>query len=113
MMMEAVMPDPRLMIEPSIWLNDGVQLQSIGGLLLFKFTESVQSRSDELLALKKSRELTVEEQAELDGLSQLSQIFTYANSLLAAHTLWSPLPSENLLANELGPVANTAILQSL
>jgi len=75
--------EPKLMIEPSYWLERGVQLDANGGLPLFLFTETLQARSDELLSLSKSQALSTEQQAELNRLSQLSQILTYANSGLA------------------------------
>ncbi len=105
--------EPKLMVEPTHWLAQGIQLDSEGRLPLFRFTETLQTRSDELIALSKSRTLSAEEQAELDSLSQLSQIFTYANSLLAASILWSPPRSENSLPSEPQPVANTATPQNL
>jgi hypothetical protein len=103
---------PKLMIEPTHWLEIGIRLETIGGLQLFKFTESLQTRSDNLLDLSKSRDLSPEEQAELESLTQLSQVFTYANSLLAANTLWFQPHSENLSPNEPPRVVNTAIPQS-
>ena len=79
---------PKLMIEPTYWLTmGGIRLETVRGLQLFKFTDSLQSRSDNLLSLSKSRELSVEEQAEMESLIQLSQVLLYANSLLAAYTL--------------------------
>lgn len=91
------MPEPKLLIEPSYWLENGIQLQSMGGLPLFKFSEHLQARSDELLYRSKSQKLSREEQAELDSLTELSQVFTHANSLMAANSLWFPPQSESLL----------------
>ena len=81
------MPEPKHIIEPSYWLNNGIQVDSTAGLPLFKFTEHLQARSDELLQRSRSQNLTYKEQAELDGLTELSQIFTYANFLLAENAL--------------------------
>jgi hypothetical protein len=78
------MMKPKLMIEPSSWLGSGVRLEQVGELRLFKFTDNLQARSDELLERNKIGNLTLEEQAELDGISELAQIFTHANSILAS-----------------------------
>jgi hypothetical protein len=78
------MTQPKLMIEPSSWLRSGIRLEKVHGRSLFKFADTLQQRSDELLEQKKLRGLTPEEQAELDGISELTQIFTYANSALMA-----------------------------
>ncbi len=72
------------MIEPSYWLEPGIWLEKVDELQLFKFTAELQARSDELLERSKQAVLSDAEQAELDGVSQLAQIFTYANSVLAA-----------------------------
>lgn len=101
------------MIKPSVWLEKGIHLEQVNGLRLFKFTPELQSRSDKLLAQSKARSLSPEEQAELDSISELSQIFTYANSVLAAESEWLPKPYENLSPNEPISTANTATHQSL
>lgn len=103
---------PKLMVEPSHWLEQGIQLENTGGLPLFKFSQALQARSDELLHLSKSQTLSHTEQAELDSLTQLSQIFTYANSLLAANTLWFPPHSENSSPSERRPAVNIATPQN-
>ena len=87
---------PKLMIEPSCWLATGIQLEKVDGLSLFKFTDELQARSDQLLEQSKTGILTSEERAELDGISELAQIFTYANSVLMAESRWSPVSSVNL-----------------
>ena len=76
------MMKPKLMIEPSCWLATGIQLEKVDGVSLFKFADELQARSDELLEQSKTGVLTAEEPAELDGISELAQIFTYANSVL-------------------------------
>ncbi|GAP99393.1 hypothetical protein NIES2104_59540 [Leptolyngbya sp. NIES-2104] len=101
------------MIEPSHWLGQGVRLETVNGLRIFKFTSELQNRSDELLDRKKMGLITPDEQAELDGISELSQIFTYANSVLMAESQWSPNSSENSLHNAPTTAVNTAAYQSL
>jgi hypothetical protein len=100
-------------IKPSVWLEKGIQLEQVNGLRLFRFTPKLQSRSDELLAQSKLRSLSPEEQAELDSISELSQIFTYANSVLAAESEWLPKPCENSSPNEPISTANTATHQNV
>ena len=90
---------PKLMIEPSYWLESGIRLERVGDVQLFKFAAALQARSDELLERSKQVGLSAAEQAELDGISQLAQIFTYANSVLAAESAWSPTHFENSLPN--------------
>jgi hypothetical protein len=107
------MMKPKLMIEPSSWLGSGVRLEQVGELRLFKFTDTLQARSDELLERNKNGHLTPEEQAELDGISELAQIFTYVNSVLASDSTWSLNPSENSLPKEPLSFANTAAHQKL
>jgi hypothetical protein len=104
---------PKLMIEPSYWLEPGIRLEKVGEVQLFKFTAELQARSDELLERSKQTELPAEEQAELDGISQLAQIFTYANSVLVAESAWSPTHFENSLPNAPAFSVNIATPQNL
>lgn len=107
------MMTPKLMIEPSYWLSTGIKLEKVNNLQLFKFTDELQARSDELLERSKSGLITPEEKAELDGISELAQIFTYANSILAAEFKWFPTPSEKLLDKEQNPSVNIVTHQNL
>jgi hypothetical protein len=104
---------PKLMIEPSYWLGTGIKFEKVNGFNLFKFTDELQARSDELLERSKLGLLTPEEKAELDGISELAQIFTYANSVLAAESKWFPNPSENSLPNEPNTSVSIATPQNL
>ncbi|WP_313941855.1 MULTISPECIES: hypothetical protein [Calothrix] len=107
------MMTPKLMIEPSYWLGTGIKLEKVNNLNFFKFTDELQARSDELLERSKSGLITVEEKAELDGISDLAQIFTYANSVLAAESKWFPNPSEKSSLTEQNTSANIATPQNL
>jgi len=107
------MMTPKLMIEPSYWLSTGIKLEKVNNLNLFKFTNELQARSDELLERSKSGLITPEEKAELDGISELAQIFTYANSVLAAQSTWFPNPSDKSLVKEQNTSANIATPQNL
>lgn len=107
------MMNPKLMIEPSYWLGTGIKLEKVNNLNFFKFTDELQARSDELLERSKSGLITAEEKAELDGISELAQIFTYANSVLAAESKWFPNPSEKSSLTEQNTSANIATPQNL
>ncbi|MEH2132100.1 MAG: hypothetical protein V7K86_16035 [Nostoc sp.] len=106
------MMTPKLMIEPSYWLETGIKLDKVNNLNLFKFTEDLQGRSDHLLERSKSGLITPEEKAELDGISELAQIFTYANSVLAAESTWFPTPSEKSSVKEQNTSANIVTPQN-
>lgn len=102
----------KLMVEPSYWLGTGVRLEQVNGLKLFKFTDQLQACSDRLLERSKAGIITPEEKAELDGISELAQILTYANSALATELQWSPTQSENLSLNEPNSTVNIATRQN-
>lgn len=100
------------MIAPSYWLGSGIRLEQVNGFSLFKFTDELQSRSDSLLERSKAGVITLEEKAELSGISELAQIFTYANSLLAAKSKWSPTTFENESPKEQNISVNIASRQN-
>lgn len=106
------MIDPKLMIEPSYWLETGIKLEKVNNLNLFRLTDELQARSDELLEKTKSGLITREEKAELDGISELAQIFTYANSVLAAESRWFPTQSEKLSLKGQNTSVNTVTPQN-
>lgn len=74
----------QIMIQPSSLLPDGIEIKQVNNFNLFKFTEDLQARSDELLERNKSGLLTPEEAAELAGISELSRIFTLINAMIIA-----------------------------
>ena len=74
----------QMMIQPSSLLPDGFEIQQVNNFNLFKFTDDLQARSDELLERSKSGLLTPEEAAELAGISELSRIFTLINAMIIA-----------------------------
>ncbi|AFZ06024.1 hypothetical protein Osc7112_1503 [Oscillatoria nigro-viridis PCC 7112] len=51
---------------------------------LFKFSESLQQRRENLLEKKKADRLMAEEVAELDGIGELDRIFTHINAMMEA-----------------------------
>ncbi len=69
-----------LMVQPSSWVETGITVEIVRGLKLFKFTEELQDRFEELIELYKQDQLTDEQEAELKGLAELDRIFTLLNA---------------------------------
>jgi hypothetical protein len=99
---------PQLMIQPSSFVRSGVQLSQLGEVYIFKFTDELQTRFEVLLSKNRQDALTSEERAELEGISELSRIFTLMNAQLAAQAKWCPSQLEDLSAIALDTSANTA-----
>ncbi|MCC3406764.1 MAG: hypothetical protein JGK17_14455 [Microcoleus sp. PH2017_10_PVI_O_A] len=72
------------MISPQSLLGTGIKVEKVDNLRLFKFTDELQSRLEDLLENNKTGLLTLEEEAELNAIGELDRIFTYLNSLLIA-----------------------------
>lgn len=66
------------MVQPSSWIDSGIQIQQVCGLNLFKFTEDLQTRLETLLEKHKSQ--TISETAEFAGITELDRIFTQVYS---------------------------------
>lgn len=73
-------------IKPSAWIADGIKIETINNLKLFKFTEELGDRLQELLDQKKADELTSDEAVELEAIGELDMMFTYVNAILAAQS---------------------------
>lgn len=86
----------QLMVQPSSLISSGIKMSEFGDIYLFKFTDELQSRFEELLEKKKVSALTPEEEAEYIGISELERIFTLINAQLAAKSKWCPNQLENL-----------------
>jgi hypothetical protein len=99
---------PQLMVQPSSFIRSGVRMSQLGEVYLFKFTDELQARFEELLTKNKQDALTQDERAELDGISELSRIFTLINAQLAAQAKWCPTQLENLSDNEPSSSVNIA-----
>ena len=69
-----------LMVQPSSWIDQGITIQIVRGLRLFKFTEDLQQRFEELIDIHKQQQLTQTQEAELKGLQELDRIFTLLNA---------------------------------
>ncbi|HLO87550.1 MAG TPA: hypothetical protein VK203_21445 [Nostocaceae cyanobacterium] len=75
---------PKLMVQPSSLMPSGVKMSEFGNIYLFRFTDELQTRFEELLTKKKSGIITPDEEAEYTGISELERIFTLINAQLAA-----------------------------
>jgi hypothetical protein len=69
--------------KPSSLLHE-IRLEKDGKWNLFKFSDSLQFRMEDLLEKKKADLLTPEEVAELETISELDRIFTHINAMVAA-----------------------------
>lgn len=65
-------------------LIGSIKLSKVDQHALFKFTDELQSRMEELLEKKKADRLTPEEMAELEAIGELDRIFTHINAMLVA-----------------------------
>ena len=72
------------LLKPSTLLPTGLKIQQINNLTLFKFTDNLSDRLQELLDRKKSDLLTPSETLELEAIGELDDIFSYINATLAA-----------------------------
>jgi hypothetical protein len=76
----------QVMVQPSFWIESGIKIEQIRKAYLFKFTDELQSRLDDLSERKKSASLSTEEEAELAGILELDRIFTLLNARIIAES---------------------------
>ncbi len=74
------------MVQPSSWIEGGIEIQRVRGLNLFKFNYKIQSRLETLIEHQKSNSLTPEDTAELAGLTELDRIFTLMNARIISES---------------------------
>ncbi len=74
------------MVKPSSWVTTDVRLEKVRNLYLYKFSETLQSRLDDLNDRLKMNKLNDEERAELAGILDLAQIFTFLNAQIIAQS---------------------------
>jgi ABC-type protease/lipase transport system fused ATPase/permease subunit len=74
----------QIMVKPSSWVTTDIRLEKVRDIYLYKFSETLQRRLDDLNERLKSNQLTDKEQAELAGILDLDQIFTFLNAQLIA-----------------------------
>ena len=76
----------QLMIQPSSFIDAGIQIQSIKGLHLFKFSEDLQTQLETLNEKQRDSSLISDEQVELSGILELDRIFTLLNAKIIAES---------------------------
>lgn len=76
----------QIMVQPSFWVESGIKISKVRDLNMFKFTDELQSRLEDLSEKKKAGFLTSEEEAELTGILELDRIFTLLNARLIAES---------------------------
>ena len=86
--MPPLLADHYPIVKPSLLLHE-IQLEQVGQFKLFKFSEHLQTRMEQLLDKKKVDELTLEEIPELETIGELDRIFTHMNAMLAAQNVQS------------------------
>ena len=69
--------------KPSSLIHE-IRLERIDNWNLFKFSEALQFRMEDLLERKKADQITPNENAELEAIGELDRIFTHMNAMLAA-----------------------------
>jgi hypothetical protein len=74
----------QVMIQPSSWVESGIEISKVRNLNLFKFSSELQSRLDELSQKNKAGMLDSKEEAELTGILELDRIFTLLNAKIIA-----------------------------
>lgn len=72
------------LLRPSAILPEGIFIQKVNNLTLFKFTEELGDRMQELLDKKKADALNPDEILELETIGELDNIFSYINAAMAA-----------------------------
>jgi hypothetical protein len=61
-----------------------IRLEQVGGWNLFRFSDVLQDRMEDLLDKRKADQLTPDETLELQAIGELDRIFTHINAMLAA-----------------------------
>ncbi|BAY40775.1 hypothetical protein NIES2111_51650 [Nostoc sp. NIES-2111] len=76
----------QMMVQPSFWVESGIILSKVRNIYLFKFTDELQSRLEELSQKRKAGYLTLDEEAELAGILELDRIFTLLNAKIISES---------------------------
>ena len=72
------------MVQPSSWVSTDIRLKKVRGRYLYKFSDVLKMRLHDLNERLKDDRISEEERAELAGILDLDQIFTYLNAQLIA-----------------------------
>ena len=76
----------QLMIQPSFFVDAGIQIKPVRGLFLFKFSEELQDRLESLNEKQQVSQLSPDEAVELTGILELDRIFTLLNAKIIAES---------------------------
>ena len=76
----------QLMIQPSSFIDAGIQVEPVRGLFLFKFSEYLQDRLESLNEKQRESHLTPDETVALTGILELDRIFTLLNAKIIAES---------------------------
>lgn len=76
----------QLMIQPSYFIDAGIQIKPVRGLFLFKFSDDLQERLESLNDKRRESNLTPDEEVELTGILELDRIFTLLNAKIIAES---------------------------
>ena len=76
----------QLMIQPSSFIDAGIQITPVRGLFLFKFSEDLQERLESLNKKQRESKLSSDEEVELTGILELDRIFTLLNAKIIAES---------------------------
>ena len=76
----------QLMIQPSSFIEAGIQIKPVRGLFLFKFSEALQEQLENLNKKQRESQLTSDEAVELTGILELDRIFTLLNAKIIAES---------------------------
>lgn len=98
------------MVQPSSLIPIGMDIVPLGNVFLFRLTDDLQDRLENLLDQKKADALTDEQVAELEGITELSRIFTLINDQNSEQRL--PLSHNKNLNRMLDKAINTKIPQN-
>jgi len=79
------------MVQPSSLLPVGMDIVPLGDVFLFHLTDELQDRLENLLEQKKCDRMTNEQVAELEGITELSRIFTLINAQIAEKSSYCSL----------------------
>ncbi|MGG6296436.1 hypothetical protein ACQ4M4_18750 [Leptolyngbya sp. AN02str] len=78
--------DAQLMIQPSSFIDAGIQLKPVRDFFLFKFSDDLQERLEGLNEKKRESNLSPGEAVELAGILELDRIFTLLNAKIIAES---------------------------
>lgn len=75
-----------VLTKPSNLLHE-MRIERVNHWNLFKFSDSLQDRMEDLLERGKADALTLTEMAELDSIGELDRIFTHINAMIASQNV--------------------------